>query len=80
MSGRSAYAKVVRQASVEVANRFDVLSEGEKVREETIVVGDSIVRLVDDVVCRKGPPKCVRICLPDAGVTQALFESYINII
>ena len=28
----------------------------------------SIVRLVDDVVCRKGPPKCVRICLPGAGI------------
>ena len=33
-----------------------------------IVIGDSIVRLVDDVVCRKGPPKCVRICLPGAGI------------
>ena len=29
---------------------------------------NSIVRLVDDVVCRKGPPKCVRICLPGAGI------------
>ena len=49
-------------------NRFAVLSGGDKVREETCVIGDSIVRLVDDVVCRKGPPKCVRICLPGAGI------------
>ena len=68
MSGRRAYAKVVQQARVEVVNRFAVLSGGEKVREETCVIGDSIVRLVDDVVCRKGPPKCVRICLPGAGI------------
>ena len=57
VSGRRAYAKVVRQARVEVVNRFAVLSGGEKVREETCVIGDSIVRLVDDVVCRKGPPE-----------------------
>ena len=68
VSGRRAYAKVVQQARVEVVNRFAVLSGGEKVREETCVIGDSIVRLVDDVVCRKGPPKCVRICLPGAGI------------
>ena len=64
VSGRRAYAKVVQQARVEVVNRFAVLSGGEKVREETCVIGDSIVRLVDDVVCRKGPPKC----LPGAGI------------
>ena len=68
VSGRRAYAKVVQQARVEVVNRFAVLSGGDKVREETCVIGDSIVRLVDDVVCRKGPPKCVRICLPGAGI------------
>ena len=68
VSGRRAYAKVVQQARVEVINRFAVLSGGDKVREETCVIGDSIVRLVDDVVCRKGPPKCVRICLPGAGI------------
>ena len=34
----------------------------------TCVIGDPIVRMVDDVVCRKGPPKCVRICLPVAGI------------
>ena len=68
VSGRRAYAKVVQQARVEVVNRFAVLSGGEKVREETCVIGHSIVRLVDDVVCRKGPPKCVRICLPGAGI------------
>ena len=69
VSGRRAYAKVVQQASVEVVNRFAMLSGGEKVREGTCVIGDSIVRLVVDVVCRKGPPKCfVRICLPGAGI------------
>ena len=68
VSGRRAYAKVVQQARVEVVNRFAVLSGGDKVREETCVIGDSIVRLVDDVVCRKGPPKCVRICLPGAAI------------
>ena len=67
VSVRRAYAEVVQQARVEVVNRFAVLSGGDKVREETCVIGDSIVRLVDDVVCRKGPPKCVRICLPGAG-------------
>ena len=59
---------MVQQARVEVVNRFAVLTGGEKVREETCVIGDSILRLVDDVVCRKGPPKCVRICLPGAGI------------
>ena len=44
VSGRRAYAKVVQQARVEVVNRFAVLSGGEKVREETCVIGDSIVR------------------------------------
>ena len=68
VSGRRAYAKVVQQARVEVVNRFAVLSGGETVREETCVIGDSIVRLVDDVVCRKGPPQCVRTCLPGAGI------------
>ena len=68
VSGRRTYAKVVQQASVEVGNRFAVLSGGEKVREETCVIGDSTVRLVHDVVCRKGPQKCVRICLPGAGI------------
>ena len=68
VSGRRTYAKVVQQARVEVGNRLAVLSGGEKVREETCVIGDSIVRLVDDVVCRKGPPKCVRISLPGAGI------------
>ena len=62
---KGVHAKVVRQASVmEVGNRFSELSVGEKVREETLVIGDSIVRLVDDVVCRK----CVRFCLPGAGI------------
>ena len=37
---------------MEVVNRFAVLSGGEKVRQETLVIGDSIVRLVDDVLCR----------------------------
>ena len=42
VSGRRAFANmVVRQASVEVGNRFDVLSGGEKVREETLIVEDS---------------------------------------
>ena len=50
VSGRRAYAKVVPQASVEVENRFAVLSGCEKVREETLGIGDSLVRLVDDVV------------------------------
>ena len=51
MSGRRAYAKVVQQPSVEVGNRFTVLSGGE-VREETLALGDSIVRLADDgVIC-----------------------------
>ena len=71
MSGRRANAKVVQRASVEVDNRFAVLKGGEKVREEPLVMGGSIVRLVDAEVCIKGPPKCVRICLPGA-VFQAV--------
>ena len=50
VSGRRAYAKVVQQARVEVVNRFAVLSGGDKVREETCVIGDSIVRFVDDAI------------------------------
>ena len=49
-------------------NRFAVLSEGEEVREETLVIWDSTIRLVDDEVCRRGPLKCLRICLPGAGI------------
>ena len=36
MIGRMARAKVVQRASVEIENRFAVLSGGEKVREETV--------------------------------------------
>ena len=43
VSGRRAYAKVVQQARVEVVNRFAVLSGGEKVREETCVIGQTCV-------------------------------------
>ena len=68
VSGRRAYAKVVQPARVEVVNRFAVLSGSKKVREETCVIGDSIVWLVDDLVCRKGPPKSMRICLPGTGI------------
>ena len=42
-NGRRAYAKVLRRASVEAGNRYAVLSGGEKVREDALVVGGSIV-------------------------------------
>ena len=64
---------MVQQARVEVGNRFAVLSGGEKVREETCVIGDSIVRLVDDVVCRKGPRSaCGSVCMALASRTYAI--------
>jgi len=36
---------------------------GERVRDEVIVMGDSIIRQVDRVMCRKGPKKTTMVCL-----------------
>ena len=62
VSGRRAYANVLENRTVccVVGRR--------KAREETLVTGESIIRPVNDVVCMRGPPKCVRICLPGADI------------
>lgn len=79
VSGKKSYSRVVQGEGVLVSNRFSQLGCGdvgglemgnvtERVREETIVMGDSLIRRVDSVVCRRGKGKCVRVCLPGAGL------------
>ena len=69
-SGRITY---VNSRCSRLGSRFYVLSEGDKVGEETKVAGDSLLhwwrtQCVQCAVCRKGPAKRVRVRMPRAGI------------